>query len=911
LQDVTPKSTARETQRLAPVRAAARMAVETLEDRTLFAWGAYPTLTGQAAAAASYPTVTGAGYSIAVIDTGVDYMHPALGGGFGAGHKVIGGYDFVDDDADPMDTDGHGTGTAGAAAALPFTYNGATYQGAAPGANIVALRADSGGFGWNKEAPYAESALQWVIAHIQAGNAYNIVSVNISNGKGHYVSATSESPCADEFQTLYNLGIVVVNSSGNNGIQNGVPGIEYPGAEPTVYSIGAHDLSDNIWTSTERGEMMDILAPGVSVPLPYWLSPAANPTATNRHIYLQATGTSFAAPFVAGMIALIKQVNPSLTGHQIIDVIKQTGANKYDAVTGLSWPRASVNAAIASVYNAGDDQYEDNDTLNAAVTLSFTNDALSATNLKLLQGDADFYRFVLGARADVSFGLTTSGGQFTPSWTLFDSNGTTLRNLSASDLVRLPAGTYYVRVNAPASTLTGTYAISLARTVDDTLNNNSQGNAATITLTGGTGSVTGVRMLSNVDDYFKFTIGATSDVDLTVTYGGATAFPSAYLLSTAGAVLGTFTAGSFSPQLVAGTYYIRVTSGVNLIGTYSVSVDTETVVVPPPPAGTPGEGGTGNGIAYDSSGNLHFAWYDEATGTLKYAKRSAAKVWGAVETVDASPLTGQFVSLALDNLGRPGMAYLDSVNADLKYAHWNGSTWDVRVVDSNKITGYYPSMKYDAAGRPVISYYYKTGGDLRVAVGDSADGNTFTVTAIDTGNDVGRYSSLALNLLSGRWATAYEDTTTGRFKYAEQGKSAWAVMTVDAATKYGGGFISLAFSPVTKRPAMSYYDAYNADLKFATYNGSAWSARAVASKGSVGLYSNLRINAAGVADILYFSKTTDSVFRATATSAAASAWGFTEAVPAGAGRWITRANTTAGAETLAVLKGTDLEILDV
>src|SRR5881628_649832 len=101
-----------------------RFSIESLEERRLMAdtWGAFPKLIGQDVAAANHPSVTGAGTSIAIIDTGVDYNHPALGGGFGPGHKVVAGYDFVDNDTDPMDTDGHGTGVAGLAAGLPYLF---------------------------------------------------------------------------------------------------------------------------------------------------------------------------------------------------------------------------------------------------------------------------------------------------------------------------------------------------------------------------------------------------------------------------------------------------------------------------------------------------------------------------------------------------------------------------------------------------------------------------------------------------------------------------------------------------------------------------------------------------------------------------------------------------------------------
>src|SRR6185503_13247698 len=98
-------------------------------------------------AAASFPAITGEGVTVAVIDTGVDYNHPSLGGGFGAGKKVKAGFDFADNDADPMDTDGHGTKVAGVIASDQFTIGGTTYQGVAPNVDLVALRIAHGNEG--------------------------------------------------------------------------------------------------------------------------------------------------------------------------------------------------------------------------------------------------------------------------------------------------------------------------------------------------------------------------------------------------------------------------------------------------------------------------------------------------------------------------------------------------------------------------------------------------------------------------------------------------------------------------------------------------------------------------------------------------------------------------------------------
>ena len=65
---------------------------------------------------------TGSGYAVAIIDSGVDYNHPALGSGFGPGKRVIAGYDLVNNDNNPIDDNGHGTHAAGIAAGNDSTY---------------------------------------------------------------------------------------------------------------------------------------------------------------------------------------------------------------------------------------------------------------------------------------------------------------------------------------------------------------------------------------------------------------------------------------------------------------------------------------------------------------------------------------------------------------------------------------------------------------------------------------------------------------------------------------------------------------------------------------------------------------------------------------------------------------------
>lgn len=869
------------------------MAVEALEERRMMAdtWGAISKLMGQDAATNQFPAITGAGYSVAVLDTGIDYNHPVFGGnGMGPGKKIIAGWDFVGNDADPMDSDGHGTGVAAMAAASPFYHSGQRYQGAAPGANIIALRVDDGTFSYNKEAPYAEKALQWVIANAET---YNIVSVNMSFGRGHYATETTISPIDDELATLGAMGIMLVSSSGNDGMQNGTWGIEYPGADPNVYSVGSVNPQDVISTWTERSDIMDLLAPGENMVLPYYLP------ATGQHIIFQGGyGSSFSAPWVAGMAAMLKQIDPSLTPAQMIDIMKRSGVANYDGdnesgnTTGLTFQRLSISGAVAMALTESDDAYENNDVLASATALNFSGNTASASDLKLLLGDADFYKFTLSRQADVEFSLTTNASS-TPSWDLYNAAGVHVKTLTSGETVRLGAATWYIKVNAPAASLDGTYGISITQTPDDAHNNHTLGTAAPIALDGsGYGELSGLVLLGGSDDYFSFILDGTYDMDLAVEAG------SAQLMDSNGNFVASFDGGGeLSRRLSAGQWFIKVSSATTLAGTYGVTLDGTLFV-------TPGQNGSANGIVYDASGTLHFAYYDDVAQSLKYATRGSDGVWSGITVIDGVAGAGQYVNLVLDSAGRAGVAYYDASSADLKYAHYNGSTWDVETVDAKFTVGYYPSLRYDAADRPVITYYAKTGGDLKMA---SFTGSAWSISTIDSSGDVGRYSSLLLHPGTGRWAVAYEDDSNGAFKYAEQTKSSWNVAVVDSTTKFGGGYVSLGFTK-SKLPVISYYDGFNADLKVASYNGSRWSAAAVASKGTVGLYSTLRVDqVSGDIDVLYYSKSADAVMRARNS---AGVWSITQVTMPG-GRSLSRAVDADGGETLAYFAGSGLTFLDL
>src|SRR5258706_2812495 len=307
--------------------------LEMLEDRRLLSgppWAPTAKVVDQDLAAKAYKRITGKGQAVAILDTGVDYNHPALGGGWG--RTVIGGYDFVSNDSDPMDQTGHGTMVAGMIAARAFTYGGFRYRGIAPGAKIVALRIEDN----SDYLPDSriEAALRWVINHRKQ---YNITAVNMSLGDGDYEHKFTRAPYGDELATLKKMGVFITAASGNDGIST--PGINYPAADPSVVGVGSVNGSDMISSFTSRAGDLDLLAPGDGI-----VAPSEE---GGRPVYMRGSGTSYAAPVVAGAAMLLHQANPKLSESQILAILRSTASKNWDGdteypATDLTYPRAGL-----------------------------------------------------------------------------------------------------------------------------------------------------------------------------------------------------------------------------------------------------------------------------------------------------------------------------------------------------------------------------------------------------------------------------------------------------------------------------------------------------------------------------------------------------------------------------------------
>src|SRR3989344_2383766 len=195
--------------------------------------------------------IKGNGQTICIIDTGVNYNHPDLGGCLGSGCKVVDGYDFVNDDNDSMDDNGHGTHVAGIAAA-----NG-TLIGVAPESNIVAIKVlDSSGSGFDS---YTISGIDYCVNN---ATLFGISVISMSLGTSITYSSDCDSVSSAFTNAVNNAvanNITVIAASGNAG---NTTEISSPACITNVTSVGSVDKDDSISSFTNRNSLLYLLAPG-------------------------------------------------------------------------------------------------------------------------------------------------------------------------------------------------------------------------------------------------------------------------------------------------------------------------------------------------------------------------------------------------------------------------------------------------------------------------------------------------------------------------------------------------------------------------------------------------------------------------------------------------------------------------
>lgn len=281
--------------------------------------------------------LTGRGARIGILDTGIDYTHPDLGGcartsniSDGRCSKVAGGYDFTNNDTDPFDDHGHGTHCAAIAAGQ------GVHPGMAPDATLYAYKVLS---------RYGSGSFSDVIAAIErsadpngdgdVSDHLDVISLSLGSDNGDPNDAASLA-----LDRAMSLGVVAVVAAGNEGPNQRT--ISSPGASRRAITVGAFSSQRSLASFSSRGPVLfregstaytlskpDVVAPGVSICAALGSEPAFSTSGRlcldSQHVSL--SGTSMATPHVAGLAALLRQGHPTWNPDQIKSAMK-SGASR-------------------------------------------------------------------------------------------------------------------------------------------------------------------------------------------------------------------------------------------------------------------------------------------------------------------------------------------------------------------------------------------------------------------------------------------------------------------------------------------------------------------------------------------------------------------------------------------------------
>lgn len=274
--------------------------------------------------------VDGRGITAAIVDTGIDYGNVNLGGCFGAGCKVLAGWDFVNDDHDPIDDEVHGSAVAGIVAAEAVHPDPARrVRGVAPAARLVALKIlDQNGSGTTSDL---ESALDWILeynADPARSAADRIRVVNLSLGDGTRHADAGACPCsgslaAEAIAALLASGVSVVAAAGNSGFDDGV---EFPACVAGVLAVGAvydADIGPTNFVqcddpTTSAGQIACYSNIGAQVSV---LGPGHDTRTTglgSGGLRTGFGGTSAAAAYASGVVALTRAALPGLSPADVV-----------------------------------------------------------------------------------------------------------------------------------------------------------------------------------------------------------------------------------------------------------------------------------------------------------------------------------------------------------------------------------------------------------------------------------------------------------------------------------------------------------------------------------------------------------------------------------------------------------------
>ena len=294
----------------------------------------------------------GAGWTVAILDTGVDGTHPALSGKVvaeacyssttsGAASLCPGGASSSTSPGSglhcPTSVSGcdHGTHVAGIAAG-----DAAGVRGIARSANVIAIQIFSqfstGCTGGATAClrSFTSDQIRGMERVYALRDTFNIASINMSLGGGRFFSNCDSSSAAQKaaVDTLRAVGIATVIASGNDGYGDSMSS---PGCISTAVSVGSTTKSDAVSSFSNTASFLSLLAPGSSI-----VASVPNGGTGTK------SGTSMATPHVAGAWAILKQFKPTATVAEVLAILRATGRPIVDSLNGLTFPRIQIKAAL-------------------------------------------------------------------------------------------------------------------------------------------------------------------------------------------------------------------------------------------------------------------------------------------------------------------------------------------------------------------------------------------------------------------------------------------------------------------------------------------------------------------------------------------------------------------------------------
>ena len=558
-----------------------------------------------------YRDIKGQGYSVVILDTGIDLNHRFFGADAdnnGISDRIIYSQDFTGEgDGTADDVNGHGTNVASIAAS-----SDSQYPGIVPEANIIALQvlSNSGRGGWSA----LEEALRWVVNN---ADRYNIAAINMSLGDGqNYSSLVNANGVLDELQALQSLGVISVAAAGNDYFQFQQSGVAFPAIVPGVVGVGAtFDAAggqmswqsgarafsrevDQITPFSQRGtNLTDIFAPGAVI----------EGAAVGGGVAGQ-TGTSQAAPHIAGIAVLAQQLaerelGRRLTTDEFVDLMQSSGTTIFDgdnendnvSNTNTNYKRVDVKAlADAIVARAGNNNGGGNQDIAQTINTSAEMSVGSTLSSDIgSNGDADWVKIWLNAGSSYTIDLqgSPSGkGTLSDSWlNIYDSAGIFVTSNddggvgTDSKLVFTPnaSGYYFLSAESYGQTGTGTYQLSVS---GSGLSDDYSGDTGTSGRISSNGSVQGTVNFNGDRDWFAITLQAGQDYTFRLD-GGSLSDPLFEIYDQNGiSPLATDDDGGagLNAQLqftasYSGTYYLSAKASGTGTGSYTLTASQQTV----------------------------------------------------------------------------------------------------------------------------------------------------------------------------------------------------------------------------------------------------------------------------------------------------------------------------------------------